>query len=785
MTQNKIETLSYKLRGLREQAEIVVDRWGIPHIRARSREDVFFLQGFNVARDRLWQIDLWRKRGLGLLAADFGPGYLAQDVASRLFLYRGNLDEEWNAYGTATVRMAVERFVAGINAYIGLTKSHQGLLPPEFEFLGTQPALWKPEDVVRIRSHARIRNLISEVMRAQVVAKCPIEADVIRQSIQPAWKPMIPEGLNPSDVPVEVISVQRLATAAVTFSRERLAATLQDVNKWTLVSDVGEVLQAEIEGSNNWAISPARTKSGRPILANDPHRVHSMPSLRYIVHLTTPDIDVIGAGEPAIPGISIGHNGEAAFGLTIFPVDQEDLYVYETNQETPDQYRYRDNWENVEQVTERFEVEGFEAQLRTLKYTRHGPVVYEDPANRRMFAACSVWQSPGTAAYVGSLAYLDSKTPGEFKDALKSWGAPSVNQVYADTKGNVGWFTAGKAPLRKNWDGLLPVPGDGRYEWGGFVSPDHLPSELNPERGFVYSANEMNLPKNYDVARYKLGFEWDERSRATRIFETLAFNKQQTLEDSMRLQFDDLSIPARRVVPIVLKLLSSVPELALAFELFRSWDFRVQRSSAAGALFEIWWSKHLKPQLVAALVPAREVSALFMPGDDTTLLKIIECPEPLFPGASRDGVLVNSLVAAQKEAIDLFGRDPKLWAWGLVHRRSFQHPLSALNWTSPVDKCDVPPLPLSGSASTTMYAAYRLGDFHVTTGASFRIVMDVGNWDECKAINTPGQSGDPRSVFYRNLADKWSNGEYVPLLFSAEAVNSAAAMRITLKPSVG
>ncbi|VIO66428.1 Penicillin acylase 2 [Bradyrhizobium ivorense] len=312
--------------GLKAPAQILVDVWGIPHIYAGNEHDLFFLQGFNAARDRLWQIDLWRKRGLGLLAKDFGPAYAAQDKALRLFLYRGDMNAEWAAYGPKAKTYA-EAFVAGVNAYVADVRAGKRPLPIEFRIAGTMPDPWTAEDVVRIRSHGLTRNVASEVKRSLVACAAGLEADRFRVKLEPAWTTKIPDGLDPCSVPKAVLAAYDLATRPVKFAapKDQKAAQAHDPDTFLAEADQ----QRDTIGSNNWVIAPQRTATGRPILANDPHREHSVPSLRYIVGLNAPGISVIGAGEPALPGISIGHNGTIAFGLTIFNVDQEDLYVYE------------------------------------------------------------------------------------------------------------------------------------------------------------------------------------------------------------------------------------------------------------------------------------------------------------------------------------------------------------------------------------------------------------------------------------------------------------------------
>ncbi|HWA62491.1 MAG TPA: penicillin acylase family protein, partial [Caulobacteraceae bacterium] len=483
--------------GLQAPAKILVDRWGIAHVRAASERDAFFLQGWNAARDRLWQIDLWRKRGLGLLSASFGPAYVDQDRAARLFLYRGDLKAEWAAYGPKAERRA-EAFTAGINAYVAEVRAGRRPLPVEFRLTGSQPDVWKPEDVVRIRSHALTRNVLSEVERARVACAAGLGADALRRKLEPAWTTKVPDGLDPCLVTADVLKDYELGTRDVAFAPPAHTAAGDLPARIVALED-----RALAEGSNNWVVAPSRTATGRPILANDPHRTLGVPSLRYIVHLKAPGLDVIGAGEPALPGISVGHNDAIAFGLTIFAIDQEDLYVYDLDPADPHRYRYKGGFEPMRIVRETIAVKGEAPREVELAVTRHGPVLKSD--GRHAFALKSVWAQPGTSAYFGSMDYTDARDWKAFSAAIGRWGAPSENRVFASTAGDIGWVAGGRAPVRPNWDGLMPVPGDGRYEWAGFLKPGQLPSVHDPASGWFASANEMNLPAGYPVAERKVG----------------------------------------------------------------------------------------------------------------------------------------------------------------------------------------------------------------------------------------------------------------------------------------
>jgi penicillin G amidase len=762
-----------KVAGLKQPAQILVDRWGVPHIYAENQEDLFFVQGFNAARDRLFQIDLWRRRGLGELASVFGPAYVEQDRAARLFLYRGNMRDEWRAYGKDAQSVATS-FVAGINAYIDYVRRNPQQLPFEFRLLGYVPARWQPEDVVRIRSHGLTRNLTLEVARAHVVCKAGLAADEIRAGLSPAWTTRVPDGLDPC-LPDDVLRDFVLATQNVFFAPQALLNAQADI-------DTGEESR---EGSNNWVVAPSRSATGRAILANDPHRAYTTPSLRYIAHLSAPGLDVIGAGEPALPGISIGHNEHIAFGLTIFSIDQEDLYVYEIDPSNPLRYRYKNGWEKFKVIKEQIAVRGQPPVTVDLMFTRHGPVIYREPEKRRAFAVRTGWMAAGMAPYFGSIEYMRARNFEQFRDAMRRWGAPTENQIYADTEGNIGWVAGGLAPQRPNWDGLLPVPGDGRYEWAGFLPGAKLPFSYNPKQGWFATANELNLPEGYPYREYKLGFEWPHDARAVRIGEVLSANAKMSIDDMLRLQNDAVSVPARRIVAMLKPLSAREPNAQAALRLLGNWDAVETADSAAAALFEVWWSRHLVNDFKAALLGTEAAATMTAP-DTTVMLDTLEKPAGRFgldAENKRNRLLLASLANAWADMEKLQGPDPKAWQWGRLQFSYFVHPLAPLVNAETRARINIGPFPRQGSAYTINQSSYRATDFLHYNGPSVRMVIDVGGWDNSRAVNTPGQSGDPADPHYRDLAASWASGRYFPLLYSRKAVEDAVTERIKLEPA--
>lgn len=809
------QTTTLQVAGLKQPVEILVDKWGVPHIYAKDFDDGFFAQGFNAARDRLFQIDLWRRRGLGRLAEVLGPGYVEQDKASRLFLYRGDMKKEWAAYGPDARRIATA-FVAGINAYIDWLDAHPERLPLEFKLLGYAPSKWEPSDVVRIRSHGLTRNLNSEVARAAMVCRDPkngLKYDEIREHLEPPWQTKVPDGLDPC-LPKDVLKTFTLATQNVVINQALStqpsvhgtpgSSTLSNQSTLGLqaswinneASDLNLIPEdRSFEGSNNWTIAPLKSSTGRAILANDPHRAYSTPGLRYIVQISVPRMSIVGAGEPALPGISIGHNGTIAFGLTIFEIDQEDLYSYELNPANAREYRYQGSWEPMRILHEQIQVKDAQPVNAELAFTRHGPVIWSD--SKRAYVVRSCWLEPGMAPYFGSVGYMRATSFSEFQHAMLHWGAPTENMVYADVKGDIGWIPGGLAPIRPNWDGLMPVPGDGRYEWAGFWPGDKLPSLHNPASGFVTTSNEMDLPAGYPYQERKLGFEWINPSRHLRIEEVLKSLPKVSIEDSMKLQNDVTSLPARRLVALLARLNSVAPhaqqspndaKTKAALDLFRGWDGVEHADSPQAALMELWISHHLGRQFLQAVLPQNAAEAIESV-DMAVMLDALEKPETRFasdqngtPAEKRDRLLLASLQSAYVEMEKLQGSNMSAWQWGKLHHLLPRHPLFEAVNSDLRAKLQPGPLPTSGSSHTPNAATYRASDFEQIGGPSFRMIVDVGNWDNSRAVNYPGQSGNPDDPHYRDLAQMWLAGEYFPMLYTRLAVEKATELRIVLEP---
>lgn len=773
---------SLRVPGLLAPVELARDSAGIVHIRAANEHDLFFAQGYSAARDRLFQLELWRRQATGTMSEVLGARWLARDRASRLLKYRGSMQTELAHYHPRGAAI-ITAFADGVNAYVERTMRDPSLLPPEFTWLGITPGRWTPEVVIS-RHNALASNARDELPNAAAVRLIGEAAVRRRKRLEPAPARLaldsavarLLDAVGDNDVLAAYDDfknapafranelqqgVRRPAApaipAAVTTdtSIEYSSATGAPADRWE---------------SNNWVVSGARSASGKPILANDPHRTIATPSLRYLVHLTAPGWDVIGGGEPAIPGVAIGHNTVGAWGLTIFGIDAEDLYVYGTDARAPAVYRYQGATERMHEIVDTIIVRGAQPSVVRLRYTRHGPVLYEDSAKGVAVALRAAWLEPGGAPYLASLRIDQAKSWTEFRDALRYAHMPALNWLWADTSGAIGWQSAGIAPVRKAWDGLVPVAGDGRFEWGGYLPIPELPHVLNPRGGAFGTANALNVPAGYArtdaVAR-----TWADPFRLNRLTEVLDTMRNADVETMARLQHDETSLAARVLVPLLRNIEFTSKGAMAARDSLLAWNGVLSAESAGAAIYAAW-ERRILAHLATLVVPL-EARGVLRTVPLSRAVEWLTRPDSLLganPTMARDFVLFRSLNEATGDVARRFGQGAA-WRYGdaKFHHVRIAHPFDRLvadslsSWLSPG------PLPRGGYANTLNATG---NTDNQTAGASMRVVMDLANWDLAIATNTPGQSGDPRSRHYKDLFPLWAAGKYVPLPYSAAAVKA-------------
>jgi penicillin amidase len=746
--------------------EIIEDRWGIPHIRAKSKADAYFGQGYVVARDRLFQIDLARRRGLGQLAEAFGPKFVAHDHSARLFQYRDDVEAELASLPPEVLACA-KGYVAGVNARLAELEADPTLLPQEYAIFGIRPLHWDVRDFVIMRSPS-VGNIEDEIRRSKLAVRGLLDQDLLVDPLRPAHAFLIPDGLDPAQVSDADLGLLAVAERPLPFSKE-LALYQPHVDRIDLLN----------EGSNGWTVSPSRTATGRPILANDPHLGIGGAAPRHVAHLTAPGLDVIGGGAPGLPGIMQGHTDRFAFGRTNFHIDQEDLFILVTKPGDPDSYWHGGVWKKFRKVEEIIKVKGGADQAVTLRYAENGPVISEDPARNRATSVAAVWMRSGANAPFAQIAINLATDWASLTQAVKLHVSPT-NLHYADIEGNTGWHSIGHAPIRPAHDGLLPAPGDGRYDWTGIQPIENMANVYNPEKGWFATANQMNLPEDYPADRI-MSFSWRDSYRYDRIAEVLKSQPKHTLADSAALQHDTVAIPARELVPLLPHAPS--PQAAPAAALLRDWDFSIAADSAAAAVYELTWQA-LNKGFLETVVPAG-ARDLIKSVNASELLRLLKTPDARFgadPLAARDALIDGALASGWTGAVHLLGADPAKWRWGDLHRVTISHPLSQV----PVIAAAFPRIEGGGSGGDAYTVMARWVNpsrgYNVTGGASYLMVVDVGAWDNTRMLNLPGQSADPRSPHYQDFYQPWLKGDMQPLLFSPKAVNAQAAARTVLEP---
>ncbi len=774
------------LPGLAKPVEIVVDRWGVPHITAETEDDLFFAQGFHAASDRMFQFEIWRRRATGTVAEILGRRELKRDIGARLLQFRGDMKTELEHYhprGEAIIKA----YVRGVNAWIDRTREDPSLLPLEFTLLGIQPQHWTPEIVVS-RHQGLVHNLTEELEVGRSVAL--LGADRVKQLMD--FHPGDPDIQLDPDLDgqllfADILQLYREARRPIRFQPGDVPAMAGNVRSDRLpILPWGREQQDPTDfrdiGSNNWVLSGARTRSGKPLMANDPHRVLHVPSLRYFAHLRAPGWNVVGGGEPVLPGISIGHNEVGAWGLTVFYIDAEDLYVYQTDPDNPRRYRYKDGWEEMKTVRTTIPVKGEDPVTVELRFTRHGPVLHQNDEFHRAFALRAGWLEVGGAPYLASLRMDVAQSWEAFRDACSYSHLPGENMVWADRLGNIGWQPVGIAPRRPNWTGVVPVPGDGRYEWLPPLPIRELPHLQNPEQGFWNTSNESLIPDDYPH-RNAVSWTWADPYRGDRVREVLSSSRDHTMEQMMDLQLDELSIPARQLLPRLRRAASEQPRFEPYLELLADWDFQLRQDSAAAGLYAMW-ERRLEENARKAMVPAKALP--YFP--ELSMRKIIgwlsEPGDPFLPAPAPDRgtVMCTSLDEAIAELTQRFGPNPSNWKYGDAKYKHalIRHPLSPAVDEATQGKLDVGPLPRGGNS----YTVNNTGRAdRQPSGGTFRVIIDTADWDHSLATNSPGQSGDPTRPGYRDLFGPWAQGQYFPLLYSEARIAEAAARRIVLTPA--
>ncbi len=779
---SKTNSDQLSVKGLKEPVEIIRDEWGVNHIYAQNQHDLFFAQGYAAAKDRLFQFEIWRRQATGTVAEILGEREIKRDIGARLFKFRGNMKQEMNHYHQDGEEI-ITAYANGVNAYIEEALKSPESLPVEFKLLNIKPEKWTPEVVIS-RHQGLLGNIGLELKTGRAVAL--LGSDKVKKLA--SYHPKDPNinldpAINKNLLFDNILELYDAFRTPLRFEPEDILPEYRTEQKLSMRKDIQTADESKEDpksiGSNNWVLKGSMTSDGNTYMANDPHRTISVPSLRYMAHLSAPGWNVIGGGEPEIPGISIGHNEYGAWGLTIFGTDSEDMYVYDLNPDNLCQYKYKGEWKEMRRITESFKVKGKPDIKTDLLYTVHGPVTYVDSVHKKAYAVRCGWLEPGGTPYLASLRMDQAKSWEEFREACSYSHIPSLNMVWADKKGNIGWQVVGISPVRKTSSGLVPVPGDGRFEWDGYLPIKDRPNVYNPEKGFWATANQNVTPDSYQHWD-AIGYVWADPYRGNRINEVLSSGKKLTISDMQALQVDYLSIPARTITPL-LQNLKLEDKAAEARNKLRNWDFKLNPNSIEAAIYVAWENKIKemgKKQFVPE--PAQELISL----QTSKLIEWIINPDNKFgtnPKAGRDRFITEAFTEGIKELENKLGPDMSKWQYGQEkYKHTYMaHPLGSLVKDSLQSKLDLGPLPRGGYGDTPGSTG---GNLRQSTGASFRMVVNTGNWDAAMATNGPGQSGNPDSPFYRNLFGPWAKDQYFPIYYSKGKIEKASVSKLLLKP---
>ncbi|MGE6752993.1 penicillin acylase family protein [Rossellomorea sp. NPDC071047] len=723
------------LEGLSEDVEVTRDKDGVPHILAQNEKDLFMAQGYVQAQDRLFQMDLSRRQASGRLSEVVGEKAIDRDKFFRTFGLRRAAEVSFAAYPDEAKQL-LEWYADGVNAYLQ-EATDDGRLPIEFTLLGYKPERWTPIDSLTIGKYMAFDlggHWQGQAFRYWALENLPKDK---AYDLFPSY---------PEDAPT-------------------ILADIGEVQVDMEQSFAGAVIPPEFNGSNNWVVSGEKTASGKPLLADDPHLSLGTPSIWYQMHLESPQVNVSGVIFAGIPGIILGHNEQIAWGVTNTGPDVQDLYVEKQNEEDPSLFLYDENWERATVIEEPIKVKDGDTIPYEVTITRHGPVISEFAHQNEGEKVLSMrWTALDPSLELLAILNINkAKDWDEFEEALKDFHVPTQNFVFASEDGTIAYKANGKIPIRKKGNGLLPVPGwDPDYEWEGFIPFEELPKVINPQSGYVATANNKVVSDEYP---YHISHHWAQPYRYMRISEYLEAEKDLTLSDMKDLQMDQMNLHAREMIPILIEGMESgslTTKEKEALELLKSWNNKDDKKLAAPLIFHQWMNE-ISAGLFKTEIP-KDMIKLFEGRQSVVdeLIRKAHNGEESQWFVDRGGYktfLTASLTQALEKLEEAYGSSMDEWEWGLYHRVYFEHPLSGASSVLKKFFNDRDPEPVGGSRVTVGAASYSDSGI-VNHGASWRFVIDTDNMNNGYHIVGPGQAGHYKSKWYQNQMDAWKNGDY-------------------------
>ena len=751
--------------------EVIRDGWGIPHVRASSEHDAAFGLGYVHAQDRLWQMEFQRRLAAGRLSEILGPAALETD---RLFRTLGVRRAAVAATGLLPpeARAYLDAYVRGVNAFL-TTHSGRGL-PVEYAILQVTPEPYTAEDAVawsKVMALSLSTNYRDEMLRSRIAGKVGLDGARALMPAYTAGGPVIlPEGLAPTGAE---------PAAAVDLSQHLVDTVARLARQVPTTPFVPDALGA----SNNWVVSGARSSTGKPLLANDPHLGTRAPGVWYLAHIEGGALNAVGATLPGVPGIVIGHNQRIAWGVTNLMADVQDLYIERLNADGAAEYNGA--WEPMRVVHEVIRIKGAPDVRIAVRSTRHGPII-TDIARGAAEALALRWTAldERDLTLTAFMGVNRAQNWREFQAAMASYHVPIQNWVYADVDGNIGYMAFGALPMRAKGDGTLPVPGwTSEYEWTGYAPLPEMPQIANPTRGYVVTANNQAMPDAYP---HVISTNWEPGYRAARITELIDAAPVLSIDTMKAIHADVRSPQVRILLPWMLRTVTNDPRQQAAIERLKAWDGALGRDSPSAAIYMAWYDA-----LVEALFrddlgdtlwldwaglphwPAKALHGIVMRTDDRW------CDDRRTPAAETcETVLATSLDAALKALDERTGTSSEdAWRWGALNEVVFPHvpfeahPLLRRFFSHRAE--------LGGSPSTVTPVMRSEAQ---TVVASYRQILDLADFDRSQVVLTLGQSGQVGSPHVDDMLGLWQATAYAPLPFSRTAVDAAARYRLSILP---
>lgn len=745
--------------GLGAPVEIVHDSQGIPHILSQGRRDAYVALGRLHAEERLFQMELFRRFGRGRLAEVLGAPAVSFDLYART-IGAARLAEADLAAASPELRAVLEAYADGVNSWID---GRDRPLPPEFTLLMYEPERWTPADSLlmgKLLGLLLTNNWQTEALRARLAAR--LDGETL-------------EGLTP---PSGGGPAQDGASTLDGFAQGPVTRALAMLTGFGL--PVVEPLGAG--ASNAWAVDGTRTASGKPILANDPHLGLMAPGLWYLAHLSAPDLTLVGATLPGIPMMLMGHNGKLAWGQTTAGGDGADLFIETVDPADPSRYLTPDGPLPFETREEEIHVRLGETRRVTIRTTRHGPVISDLSSgdlprpDGTVIALAHVGLLPGDKTAEAMLRFADAGNAEDFMAAAHLFHSPHQNLTFADTAGSIGTVAAGRLPIRKGGDGRLPADGaSGAGDWIGFIPFEGLPQVLRPGSGMLLNANNAVSGPDYP---YMVGKDYDVPYRAERVAALLAARPRgYTLDDAAAGQADTFSPFSAEFMPALLALHGPAEgRTQQALDLMSAWDFHMDKDKPA-PLIAMAWTRHLNRRLFAARLgpdydrwaglrpmPLRAALAGTAPWcDDPATEATEDCP----------AAVRAALADALAELSGAYGDDPAAWRWGTAHVADMRHPI--LRFLPVVGGLVSITPQVGGGDDTLLRGAMRFSDgeapYASVHGAGFRAIYDLADLGHSRFMIATGQSGNPYSPHWSDMAPLWAADAYVQIPLSVDAVD--------------